>query len=133
MFGMAALRQKRSVGDSVSRSQTAESLSIIRSASFASATWSNFDWTTFAQEKRCGIQRSFKRRQVDQSIRDHGAAPGRLFDRSGGQAGHVVLDEERINDRYRDRAEQGRGHKLPPIEDIAADQFGNGTDRHRTD
>ena len=59
--------------------------------------------------------------------------PGRLFDRSGGQAGHVVLDEERINDRYRDRAEQRRGHKLPPIEDIAADQFGNGTDRHRTD
>src|SRR5882724_6208889 len=34
-------------------------------ASFAPA---NFDWTTFAQEQRCDIeQRSFKKRQIDQS------------------------------------------------------------------
>jgi len=47
---------------------TLSSLTWPSTASFAPATWLNFDWTTFAREQRCGIgQRSFKRRQVDQS------------------------------------------------------------------
>ena len=50
------------------RGATLSSLTWPSTASFAPATWLNFDQTTFAREQRCGIeQRSFKRRQVDQS------------------------------------------------------------------
>jgi len=46
-------------------------------ASFAPATWSHFDWTTFALEQRCDIeQRSFKRKQVDQSSSRSGSSQG---------------------------------------------------------
>src|SRR5262245_17509811 len=48
-----------------------------------------------------------------------------------GQAGHVVLDEERIGDRHRDRSEQRAGHQLAPEEDVAADQLRGDPDRHR--
>src|SRR6185437_4856122 len=52
------------------------------------------------------------------------------LDRPGGEAGDIVLDEERVDDRDRDRAEQGAGHQLPPIEHVAADQLGDDADRH---
>src|SRR5881296_751679 len=44
--------------------------------------------------------------------------------RAGRQTGHVVLHEERVDDRDRHRAEQRRRHELAPVEDVAADQLG---------
>src|SRR4051794_27750376 len=55
---------------------------------------------------------------------------GSTLDGAGGQAGDIVLDEEGIDDGDRDRAEQGRGHQLAPVEDVAAHQLGDGADRH---
>src|SRR5690348_10419813 len=52
------------------------------------------------------------------------------FDRSG-EAGDVVLDEERVDERHRDRAEQRARHQLAPIEDVAAHQFRGDPDRDR--
>src|SRR5262249_49756907 len=46
------------------------------------------------------------------------------------QARDVVLDEERIDDRDWDRAEQGAGHQLTPEIDVAADQLGDHPDRN---
>src|SRR5262245_59845390 len=46
-----------------------------------------------------------------------------------GEAGHVVLDEERMDQCDRHRAEQRAGHELAPEEDVAADQLGH--DAHR--
>src|SRR5919106_5975034 len=48
-----------------------------------------------------------------------------------GQPRDVVLDEERIDDRDRDRAEQGAGHQLTPEVDVAAYQLRHHADRHR--
>src|SRR5262245_41581336 len=48
-----------------------------------------------------------------------------------GEAGHVVLDEERVDQRHRDRAQQRPGHELAPEVDVAADQLGHHADRHR--
>src|ERR1044071_2590855 len=44
------------------------------------------------------------------------------FNRAG-EAGDVVLDEERIDDRDRDGAEQRAGHQLSPDEDVGADEL----------
>src|SRR6478609_3530856 len=44
------------------------------------------------------------------------------LDRAG-QARDVMFDEERIDDRYRDRAQQRARHQRPPEEDVAADQL----------
>jgi integrase len=41
-----------------------------------------------------------------------------------------VLHEERIDQRHRDRPEQRTCHQLAPVEDVAADQFGDDADRH---
>src|SRR5947207_2989916 len=49
---------------------------------------------------------------------------------AAGHAGDVVLDEERIDDRHRDRADQRAGHQRTPEEDVAADQFGGHAHRH---
>ena len=43
----------------------------------------------------------------------------------------VVLDEERVDDRHRDRAQQRARHQRPPEEHVAADQLGGDADRHR--
>src|ERR1051325_2193970 len=47
-----------------------------------------------------------------------------------GQAGDVVLDEERIRHSSGHGAEQRAGHQLAPEEDVAADQLGHHADRH---
>src|SRR6185295_12170159 len=48
-----------------------------------------------------------------------------------GQAGDVVLDEERIDDRDRDGAEQRPRHELAPEVDVAADQLRDDAHRDR--
>src|SRR5205814_1956392 len=45
-----------------------------------------------------------------------------------GHPRHVVLDEERIQDRDRQRAEQGAGHQRTPVVDIAFDELGDDAD-----
>src|SRR6185312_4987926 len=52
------------------------------------------------------------------------------LDGAGRESGHVVLDEEGVDDGNRDRAEQGRRHQLAPVEDVAAHQLGDRPDRH---
>src|SRR3954468_4338670 len=52
------------------------------------------------------------------------------LDRAG-EARDVMFDEEGIDDRHRDRAEQRTRHQWPPEEDVAADQLGGDADRHR--
>jgi hypothetical protein len=42
-----------------------------------------------------------------------------------------VLDEEGVDEGNRDRAEQGARHERPPVEDVAAHQFGEDPDRDR--
>src|SRR6185369_282046 len=44
------------------------------------------------------------------------------------KARHVILDEERIDDRHGHRPEQRARHQLAPEEDVAADQLGNYAD-----
>src|SRR5260370_22695936 len=44
------------------------------------------------------------------------------FDRAG-KAGNIVFDEERIDDRHPDRAQQGARHQRPPAEDVAANHL----------
>src|SRR5437867_5068793 len=51
--------------------------------------------------------------------------------RPRGEAGDVVDHEERIDDGDRHRAQQRRRHELAPVKDVAADQLGDGADRHR--
>src|SRR5579864_7129999 len=57
-----------------------------------------------------------------------GAIASSLY--GAGQAGDIMLDEERIDQRHRDRAEQRAGHQRAPKEHVAADQFGGDADRH---
>src|SRR5665213_220022 len=47
-----------------------------------------------------------------------------------GDAGDVILDKERIDERDRDRAQQRTGHQLAPEEHVAAHQFRGDPDRH---
>src|SRR5919198_2772536 len=54
-----------------------------------------------------------------------------ILHRARGEAGDVVVDEERIDDRHRHGAQQRRGHELAPVEDVAPDQLGDGADGHR--
>src|ERR1044071_8101112 len=49
--------------------------------------------------------------------------------RTGGQAGNVVVHQEGIDDQRRSGAEQGAGHDLSPVEDVALDQGGDDADR----
>src|SRR6185503_5313301 len=62
----------------------------------------------------------------------HHSRPGRssAFHRPG-EAGDVVLDEERVDERDRDRAQQRSGHERTPEKDVAPDQLGDDADRHR--
>src|SRR5262245_37565578 len=43
---------------------------------------------------------------------------------AGREPRNVVVDEERVDQRHGDGAEQRRRHELAPVEDIAADQLG---------
>src|SRR5882672_340529 len=43
----------------------------------------------------------------------------------------VILDEEGIQDRNRQRAEQRARHQRAPVVDVAFDEFGDHPDRHR--
>ncbi|GCC45215.1 hypothetical protein chiPu_0029439, partial [Chiloscyllium punctatum] len=49
--------------------------------------------------------------------------------RTGGQAGNVVVHQESVDDQRRRGAEQGAGHDLSPVEDVAFDQGGDDADR----
>src|SRR5207237_6979162 len=51
---------------------------------------------------------------------------------AGGEPGDVVLDEEGVDQRHGDGAEEGGGHELAPVEDVAADQFGYRTQPPRS-
>src|SRR4026208_659294 len=59
--------------------------------------------------------------------------PGRLASplHGAGEAGDVVLHEERIDDGDRDRAQQRPRHELPPEIDVAADQLRDDPPRNR--
>src|SRR5438552_3710103 len=48
-------------------------------------------------------------------------------------ARHVVLDEERIDERHRQRAEQRAGHQRAPVVHVAFDQLGDDAHRNRLD
>src|SRR5947208_1286778 len=50
---------------------------------------------------------------------------------AAGHSGDIVLDEERIDDGDRNRADQRAGHERPPEEDVAADQLRDHAHRHR--
>src|SRR4051812_37586846 len=73
-------------------------------------------FTTWLPSKN--LFRSFRRTRAISSLN----APG--------HAGHIVLDEERIDDRHRDRADQCAGHQRAPEEDVAADELGGDADGH---
>src|SRR4029450_8644584 len=62
----------------------------------------------------------------------HHSRPGRAsaFHRPG-EAGDIVLDEERVDERDRNRAQQRSGHERTPEEDVAPDQLGDDADRYR--
>src|SRR5262249_44378709 len=51
--------------------------------------------------------------------------------RPRGEPRDVIIDEERVDDGHRDRPEQRGGHELAPVEDVAAEQLGDGADRRR--
>src|SRR5262245_29896409 len=63
-------------------------------------------------------------------VRTTSAIEPRLAFYRAGHAGDVVLDEERIDQRHRHRAEQRACHELPPEEDVAANQLRDHADRH---
>src|SRR2546422_4735451 len=50
---------------------------------------------------------------------------------AAGHSGDIVLDEERIDDGDRNRADQRAGHERPPEEDVAADQLRDHAHRHQ--
>src|SRR5713226_2193162 len=54
-----------------------------------------------------------------------------LFHRAGGQARDVVVEEEDVEDDDRDGAEDGAGHELTPVVDVAADQLARDPDARR--
>jgi CubicO group peptidase (beta-lactamase class C family) len=57
--------------------------------------------------------------------------PGQpLFLDRAGHARHVVLDEERVDEGHRQRAEQRAGHQRAPVVDVAFHQFRHHADRH---
>src|SRR5437762_346524 len=58
------------------------------------------------------------------------SAAGLALD-GAGEAGDVVLDEERIDDRDGDRAEQRPRHELAPEVDVATDELGDHADGNR--
>src|SRR5216683_8261300 len=64
------------------------------------------------------------------SLRTITSAMTLSFDRAG-KAGNIVFDEERIDDRHRDRAQQRARHQRSPEEHVAADQLRGDAHGHR--
>src|SRR5713226_2010943 len=62
---------------------------------------------------------------------ESGAPGAGLAFHGAGETGHVVLDEESVHERDRDRAEERARHQRPPVEDVAADQLRDHADGHR--
>src|SRR6185312_10050793 len=63
------------------------------------------------------------------SLRTVTSAMTLSLDRAG-EARDVMFDEERVDDRHGDRAQQRAGHQRAPEEDVAADQLRRDADRH---
>src|SRR3979409_847135 len=63
------------------------------------------------------------------TLRNVTSAMSSTLCRTGGQAGNVIVHQERVDDQRRRRAEQGAGHDLTPVEDVALDQGGDDADR----
>src|SRR6202011_3482328 len=63
------------------------------------------------------------------TLRNVTSAMSSTLCRTGGQAGNVIVHQERVDDERRRGAEQGAGHDLTPVEDVALDQGGNDADR----
>src|SRR5713226_7099071 len=61
---------------------------------------------------------------------ESGAPGAGLAFHGAGEARDVVLDEERIDERDGDRAEQRARHQLSPEVDVAADQLRDDADGH---
>src|SRR4051794_11848307 len=59
------------------------------------------------------------------------AMAGSAFRRAGGQAGDVVVHQERIDDHRRQCGQQRAGHQLAPGEGVAADELGDDADGQR--
>src|SRR5678810_625494 len=47
------------------------------------------------------------------------------LDGTRGESCHVIVHEERVDDRDGDGAEERGRHELPPVEDVPADQLGD--------
>src|SRR4051795_8947235 len=63
------------------------------------------------------------------TLRNVTSAMSSTLCRAGGQAGNVVVHQERVDDQRRGGAEQGAGHDLSPVEHVALDQAGDDADR----
>src|SRR3954469_2259243 len=63
------------------------------------------------------------------TLRNVTSAMSSTLCRAGGQAGNVIVHQERVDDQRRCGAEQGAGHDLAPVEDVALDQRGDDADR----
>src|ERR1700752_5461923 len=60
----------------------------------------------------------------------NGSASASALDGTRGEAGDVVLHEERVDERDRHRAEERARHQLAPVEGVAANQLSHHADRH---
>ena len=56
-----------------------------------------------------------------------------LFLDGAGHAGHVVFNEKRVDERNRQRAEQGSRHQRAPMVDVALDEFSHHAHGHGLD
>src|SRR5882757_10262940 len=63
------------------------------------------------------------------TLRNVTSAMSSTLCRAGGQAGNVIVHQEGVDDQRRCGAEQGAGHDLTPVEDVALDQGGDDADR----
>src|SRR3979411_331623 len=62
------------------------------------------------------------------TLRNVTSAMSSTLCRTGGQAGNVIVHQERVDDQRRCCAEQGAGHDLSPLEHGAPDQAGDNAD-----
>src|ERR1700689_1915417 len=63
------------------------------------------------------------------TLRNVTSAMSSTLCRAGGQPGDVIVHQECVDDQRRRGAEQGAGHDLAPVEDVALDQGGDNADR----
>jgi hypothetical protein len=54
-----------------------------------------------------------------------------LFDRASGYPTDEAIEKHIVGDRHRDAGDQGAGHDLAPVEDVAADEIGRHAKRDR--